>query len=91
MLFKTVISGNDFQNPNVMQKSKLNLKLRNMFLRPLSQNLFDGIPYDFNNEMDTEDCHSYQLKRDIIDIFMKTRLLRCGQYFTEMTMKMKKR
>ena len=37
--------------------------------------------------MVTEDCHSYQLTKETFDKFKKTRLLRCGKYFTERTMK----
>ena len=47
VVFKTVVSGEDFQNPKLMQKSKLNLKLRTMVLRSLPQRLFDGILCSF--------------------------------------------
>ena len=87
VVFKTVVSGKDFQDPKIMQKSKLNLKLRNMVLRPLPQRLFGGIPCDSNNEIVTENLHSYQLIKEIIDKFMKIRHLRYGQHFTELTMK----
>ena len=87
VVFKTLVSDEDLQNPKFIQKSKLNLKLRNMVLRSLPQRLFDGIPCSFNNGMVTKDCHFYQLKKEIIDKFMKTRLLRYGQYFAEMTRK----
>ena len=56
-------------------------------LRTLPAGLFGCLPCDFNNEMVTEDRHSHQLTKQIIDRFMKIRLLRYGQYFTEMTLK----
>ena len=82
MVFKTVVSGEDFQNPKIIQKSELKLKLRNMISRSLPVRLFDGIPRSFNNGMVTEDCYFYQLIKVMIDKFMKTRLLQFGQYFT---------
>ena len=57
-----------------------------MVLRTLPAGLFGDLPCDFNNEMITEDRHSHQLTKEIIDRFMKMRLLN-GQYFTEMTVK----
>lgn len=50
-ILKNVFSGENFQSSKIMQKSKLNLKLRNMALGPLPQTLYDGIPCNFNNEL----------------------------------------
>ena len=61
-----------------------------MALRSLPQRLFDSILCDFSNEMVTENCHSYQLTKRVIEKFMKRRPLRHGQYFTEMTIKKSK-
>ena len=85
MVFKTVVGGEDFKNPKIMQKSKL--KLRNTVLRSLPEILSGGITCNFNSKMVAEDCHSYQLTKEIVDKFMKIRLLRYGQYLTEMTKK----
>ena len=35
VLFKTEVNGKDFQNPKIMQKSKLKMELRNMVLHSL--------------------------------------------------------
>ena len=59
MVLKTVVSGEDFQNPKIIQKSKLNLKLKNVVLRSLPQRLNNDLPCDFSCEMVTEDCHFY--------------------------------
>ena len=61
-----------------------------MVLRSLPQRLFDCILCNINNEMVTEDCYSYQLTQEIIEKFMKIRLLRYGQYFREITMQKSK-
>ena len=50
LVSKTGFNGKDFQVPKIMQKSKLNLKSRNMALRSLPK-IFVAIPCDFNNEM----------------------------------------
>ena len=60
MVFKTVVSGEDFQNPKIIQKSKLNLNFRNVVLRSLPQRLNNDIPCDCSCEMVTEDCHFYR-------------------------------
>ena len=81
MVFKTAVSDEDFQNPKIMKKCKLNLKLRNAVLCSLPQILIDDIPCHLSSEMATQHYHLYQLTKEIIDKFMKIRL------FTEMTAK----
>ena len=74
MVFKTVVSGDSFQNTKILQKSNLKLKLKIKVLRTLPAGLFGHFPCDFNNEMVTEDRHSHQLTKEIIDRFVKIRL-----------------
>ena len=87
MVFKTVVSGDNFQNTKILQKSNLKLKLKIMVLLTSPAGLFSDLPCDFNDEMVIEDRHSHQLTKEIIGRFIKIRLLRYGQYFTEMTVK----
>ena len=61
------------------------MKLRNRVLRSLSFNTFPNLECDFLNEIVNEDLHSTQLTKMIIDKYMRVRLLRYGQYFTEMS------
>ena len=59
-----------------------------MVLSSLPQRLFDGIPCCFNNEMVSEDGVILTKSQiEVIDKFLKIRLLRYEQYFTEMTVK----
>ena len=69
-----------------MRKSNLNLKLKNMALWALTPILFPNLSCDFNNAIVAEDLHSFQITKEVIDCIMKIRLLRCGRYFTGMTM-----
>ena len=80
-VFKTVVSGKDFQNSRLMLKSKLKLKLRIMTLRSMNQRSFYDMTCYFNNEMVTADCHSYQLTNEILTKFMKMRLLNILKIF----------
>ena len=58
-----------------------------MVLQALPSGLFSILSCDFSNEIVAEDLHSFQITKEVINSFMKIRLLRYGQYFTEMTMK----
>ena len=87
IVFKGMVSGDNFQEPKINQKSNLNLKLRNMVLRTLPCRLFSDLECDFNNEIVAEDLHSFQVTKEVITWFMKIRLFRYGQYFTQMTLK----
>ena len=74
------VSGDNFLEPKIKEKCNLKLKLRNRVLRSLPSGLFSDLECDFNNE----DLPSTQLIKDIVDKYMNVRLLRYGQYYTEM-------
>ena len=82
-VFKTVISSND-DMPEIKVKKHLGIRLRNLVLRSLPD-VFFNLPCDIENEVVAEELHSIQLTKEIIDKYMRIRLLRHGQFFTEMT------
>ena len=84
-VFKCAVGGGNFLEPKIIEKTNLNMKLRNRVLRSLSFNTFPNLECDFLNEIVNEDLHSTQLTKMIIDKYMRVRLLRYGQYFTEMS------
>ena len=72
IVFKGMVSGDNFQDPKIMRK---NLKLKNMVLQALPSGLFSNLSCDFSNEI-VADLHSFQITKEINDSFMKIRLLR---------------
>ena len=82
-VFKTVISSND-DMPEIKVKKHLGIRLRNLVLRSLPD-VFFNLPCDTENEVVAEELHSIQLTKEIIDKYMRIRLLRHEQFFTEMT------
>ena len=78
MVFKGIVSGDNFEEPKINQKTNLKLKLKTMVLRKLPTGRFRGLECDFHNEIVSEDLHSYQITKEIVDLFMKIRLLRYG-------------
>ena len=65
-----VSGGNDFETPKIMNQFNLKYKFH----------------HDLDNEIGAEDLHFLQLTKEIINYFMQIRLLRHGQYFTEMSL-----
>ena len=88
-VFRCNVSGNDFSNPEVKIKHNLKLKLRNKAMRDLPGNIFTCLDeHDFSNEFGmAEDLHSTQLTKKIIDYYFRIRLLRYGQYVSQIKLK----
>ena len=71
--------------------SATKIKLRNSVVRAISGDVFNSLEdHDFDIDMGTEDLHSLQLTKAIADTYLNIRLLRYGQYYTEMVLKKSK-
>ena len=78
-VFKTVVCSDDVE---IKIKKNLKIRLRNLVLRSLPP-VFSSLVCDSDNELVSEDLHSVQLTKEIIDRYFRIRLLRHGQNFTE--------
>ena len=80
-VFVSMISGDDFKNPKLMNKgSKLKERMRNIVTRSIGDQVFLSLKdHEFNIELGTEDLHSLQLTKKIADCYLNMRLLRYGQ------------
>ena len=78
-VFKTVVCSDDVE---IKIKKNLKIRLRNLVVRSLPR-VFNSLICDKDNEIVSEDLHSVQLTKEIIDRYFRIRLLRHGQSFTE--------
>ena len=78
-VFKTVVCSDEV---GIKIKKNLKIRLRNVVLRSLPR-VFNSLICDKDNEIVSEDLHSVQLTKEIIDRYFRIRLLRHGQSFTE--------
>ena len=92
VVFKYYVSGEDFKNPKILNKSNIiKGKMRNSVVHAISGNVFASLEeHDFDIDIGTEDLHSLQLTKAIEDSYLNIRLLRYGQYYTEMVLKKSK-
>ena len=91
IVFKSYVSGDDFKNPKILNKHNLRGKMRNRVVRTVSRDVFVSLhDHDFDIDVGTEDLHSLQLTKAITDAYLNIRLLRYGQYYTEMVLKKSK-
>ena len=88
VVFKYYVSGEDFKNPKILNNSSIKGKMRNSVVHAISGNVFSSLEdYDFDIDIGTEDLHSLQLTKAIVDSYLNIRLLRYGQYYTEIVLK----
>ena len=87
--FKCLISGDDFKNPKILNKSStIKVKMRKNVIHVISGDIFNSLEeHDFDIDMGTEDLHSLQLTKATVDTYLNIKLLRYGQYYTEMVLK----
>ena len=78
-VFKTVVCSDGVE---IKVKKNLKIQLRNLVLRSLPP-VFLSLVCDKDNELVSEDLHSVQVTKEIIDRYFRIRLLRHGQNFTE--------
>ena len=85
---KGTFSGENFQRPQMKNHLNVKFAMRNRVLLVLPNNIFDSLKYhDFEHDMGSDDIHSTQITKEIINCFLDLRLYRYGQYYTEMVVK----
>ena len=62
VVFKIYVSGNDFENPQLITNSHVKMKICSMMRELACKNIFSSLnDHDFHHEIGTEDLHSVQL------------------------------
>ena len=86
IVFRTNISGDNFKEPQIKYHINLKFHLRNKVLGDMQLNkLFTSLEnHHLQNGNGSEDLHSFQITKAVIDKFLEIRLLRHGQHYTQL-------